>query len=98
MATLNITLGDGFADDTVAISLDGRQVYAKDHVKTDLRISRADGLETEAPEGGATLEVRARGQSASAEVDPARDAYVSIDLDPQGRPQIRRSDEPFPML
>lgn len=98
MATLNITLGDGFADDTVAISLDGRQVYAKDHVKTDLRISRADGFETEAPERGATLEVRARGQSASAKVDAGREAYVAVDIDPQGKPEIRQSHEPFPYL
>ena len=98
MTKLHIALNDGFADDTVAIRLDGRPVYEKDHVKTDLRISHADGLEAEAPERGATIEVRVRGVSASAQLHPAERPYVAVNIDPQGKLEIRQSDEPFPML
>lgn len=98
MTKLHIALNDGFADDTVAIQLDGRPVYEKEHVKTDLRISHADRVETEAPERGATIEVRARGQSATAQVDPAERPYLAVNIDPQGKLEIRQSDAPFPML
>ena len=98
MPKLHIALNDGFADDSVAISLDGREVYNKAGVKTDLRISRADGLDTEAPEVGATVEVRARGRSATATIDPAETPYLAVNIDAEGRLEIRRSSEPFGYL
>jgi hypothetical protein len=98
MANLHIALNDGFAGDAVAISLDGREVYNKAGVRTDLRISHADAIEAEAPETGATVEVRARGRSATAQVDPGETPYVAVNIAPDGRLEIRRSAEPFPML
>jgi hypothetical protein len=98
MATLHIALHDGFAGDTVAIGLDGREVYSKAGVRTDLRISRADSVDVEAPDGQATVEVRARGRTAAATVDPSRTPYVAVDLGPDGQPGIRATTEPFAYL
>lgn len=95
MTMLHIALQDGFLGGPVAIRLDGREVYRKVDVKTDLRISRADGLDVEAPEGDATVEVEARGLSSKASVDATRTPYLSVDLDPDGHPRLRASAEPF---
>ena len=98
MSTLHIALQDGFTNDTVAISLDGREVYRKDGVKTDLRISRADAIDVEAAGAHATVEVRAKAQSGSTSLDPARTPYLAVSLDADGRPLFRASSEPFGYL
>ena len=98
MTKLHIALNDGFAGDAVAISLDGREVYNKAGVQTDLRISHADAVDADAPETGATVEVRARGRSATAQVDPGETPYLAVNIEPDGQLEIRRSAEPFPML
>lgn len=98
MSSLHIDLQDGFAGDTVAIQLNGREVYRKDGVRTDLRISRADGIDVETPDAPATVEVQARSRSASASIDPARTPYLAVNLDAEGRPLLRPSTEPFAYL
>jgi hypothetical protein len=98
MVALHIALQDGFAGEPVVIRLDGREVYRKDAVRTDLRISRADAVDLDAHAGQATVEVEARGQAASASVDAARTPYLSVNLDGSGRPQVRTSTEPFAYL
>jgi hypothetical protein len=97
MAALHIALLDGFSGDAVKIRIDGREVYRKEGVKTDLRISRADGIDVDAG-SGATVEVEARGLEAAASVDPARTPYLAVSLDDTGRPQLRPSTEPFAYL
>jgi hypothetical protein len=97
MSTLHIALQDGFAGDTVSIRLDGREVYRKDGVRTDLRISRADGIDVPAA-AGANVEVQARGQMGSVLVDADRTPYLAVSLDGDGRPAFRASTEPFAYL
>lgn len=98
MGALHIALQDGFAGEPVVIRLDGREVYRKDRVRTDIRISRADAVDVETADGAGALEVEARGQTASTAVDPAREPYVAVSLDGAGRPQFRASAEPFGYL
>lgn len=98
MAMLHIALQDGFAGNPVAIRLDGREVYRKPDVRTDLRISRADGIDLEVPTAGATIEVEAGGRSAAAQVLPTRTPYLAVNLDAEGRPALSASAEPFAYL
>lgn len=100
MAQLHIALNDGFAGDAVAIRLDGREVYNKAGVKTDLRISRADAVDADAAEGGAEIEVEVevRGHAARTRVDPKVTPYVGVDLGPDGQPRFRQQAEPFAYL
>src|SRR5258708_31870330 len=98
MTKLHIALQDGFAGDTVAIRLNGQEVYRKDGVRTDLRISRADSFDVEAPDGLAKVEVDARHSSASAQIDPERTPNVAVDLDGDGRPPLNVSSGPFAHL
>jgi hypothetical protein len=98
MSTLHIDLQDGFANDTVAITVDGREVYRKAGVNTDLRISRADAIDVDLPGEQATVELRARSKAASASVEPRRTPYLAVSLDADGHPQFRASTEPFGYL
>ena len=45
--TLHIALQDGFRQNGVTITVDGRTVYDKSGIATDLRISRADEVDVE---------------------------------------------------
>lgn len=98
MAELHIALHDGFQNDAVAIRLDGREVYSKAGVTTDLRISRADSLDVQTSNGAAMVEVHARGRTATARVDAASTPYLAVDLGPDGGPHIRLATEPFAYL
>src|SRR5262249_13190925 len=97
MSTLHIALQDGFAGDDVAIRVDGREVYRKGGVRTDLRISRADGLEVEAG-ARARVEVEARGLTAATDVEPQATPHLGISLTRDGRVQMKPSAEPFAYL
>jgi hypothetical protein len=98
MTTLHIALQDGFAGDSVAISLDGREIYRKEGVRTDLRISRADGIDVETSATASQVEVQARSHSASTSLDPAKTPYLAVNLDASGQPQLRASATPFAYL
>ena len=98
MPMLHIALHDGFRGDAVASRVNGREVYRKEGVKTDLRISRADALDVEAPAGPATVEVEARHHAGRTEVDPGRTPHLAVDLGDDGAPAFRASAEPFAYL
>lgn len=98
MSTLHIALQDGFAGDAVTVRVNGREVYRKDGVRTDLRISRADGFDVPTQAGESRVEVQARAQVGSAAVDADRTPYLAVSLDGDGRPQFRPSTEPFAYL
>ena len=57
MHTLHIALHDGFTDDIVTIRVNGREVFRKSHVRTDLRLSRADGVDVQVDSTKALVEV-----------------------------------------
>ena len=98
MTQLHIALNDGFAGDQVAVRVDGREVYRKAGVKTDLRISRADAVDTEAADGGADVEIEARGKVSRVRIDPKATPYLGVDLGPDGQPRFRQQAEPFAYL
>jgi hypothetical protein len=97
MSPLHIALQDGFAGDEVAIRVDGREVYRKPGVRTDLRISRADAVDVDAGPN-AKVEVEARGRTAAIHVDPKATPHLAVSLGPQGEPAFRASAEPFAYL
>ncbi len=96
---LHIALHDGFTGQTVSIAVDGRAVYRRDNVRTDLRISRADGFDVDVAGPTVTLSVTIEpgGQHASTQVDVGATPYVAVDLQ-DGGIHFKRSDEPFRYL
>lgn len=58
MVLLKIDLQDGFTDDLVIITVDGVEVYRREHVKTKLTLGYADSFTLDIPPGDAIVEVR----------------------------------------
>jgi hypothetical protein len=94
--TLHIALHDGFTGQTVSIAVDHREVYRRSGVRTDLRISRADAVDTEAAGPEITVEVTVDpgDQRAVMRVDICATPYLAIDLK-SGAIHLTLSGEPF---
>src|SRR5262249_2461693 len=97
---LHIALHDGFGGQHVRISVNGQTVFDRSGVKTDLRISRADAVDTRAP--ARTVKVRVTvdpgGISGETTVDVVSTPYLGVDLQPDRTLRWRPSAEPFRYL
>lgn len=93
---MHIALHDGFTGQTVTVMVDGRQVYRRADVRTDLRISRADAFDTGAAGPTAEVEVTVEpgGMAAATRLDPTATPYLAIDLR-GGTIHFTRSATPF---
>jgi hypothetical protein len=78
VATLRIELQDGFEDDEVVCTVDGREVARQSAVRTDLRINRAASLEAEVPDAPLALGIEV----------PTRDLATELRLDPRQHPYV----------
>lgn len=79
--TLTVRLGEGFKDDTVVVRVDGKPVYGKSGVSTDLSISRADGFDVQTDANSVQLEVSVQGGPRIVrELQPAQTPFVEIGL------------------
>jgi hypothetical protein len=95
MPRLHIALQDGFTGEPVAISVDGREIYRKDHVRTRTQIGHADTIETTHDDGPARIEIRARGTSETITPTIAGDLYLGVSIAGDGRIAHRASPQPF---
>ena len=95
MARLHIALQEGFAGDPVTISVDGREVYRKDAVRTRTQIGLADSLEVTHDPGSATIEIRARDSAATITPTLTGDLFLALSLSPDGRILHKSSAQPF---
>jgi len=95
MPVLHIALKDGFAGEPVTISVDGREIYRKDQVRTRTQIGFADSIETTHPPGVATVEVRARGRSAKKEFQLTQDLYIGVSIGQDGPIEYHPQLQPF---
>lgn len=95
MPKLHIALQEGFAGEPVTISVDGREVYRKDQVRTRTQIGLADSVETTHDAGPATIEVKAKTAAETIKTAIAGDLYLAISLTPDGHIVHRTSAQPF---
>jgi hypothetical protein len=95
MPLLHIALQEGFAGQPVAITVDGREIYRKDQVRTRTQIGLADSVETTHAPGPATIEVRAGNASTTITPTLSADLYVGVSLDRDGRLVHRSSPQRF---
>ena len=86
MATLHIALQDGFRDDAVTIAVDGRVVYNRAGVSSDLRIARADAVDVEVASARArvVVSVEPGHLRASVELDPVATPHLAVELQRPG--------------
>jgi hypothetical protein len=96
--TLHVALRDGFRNDTVTIVVNGKEVYRKSGVTTDLTISFADSIEVPVEGATARLEVAVKGgQKKSDEIKLAETPFVAVWI-LAGEMEFRKSNEAIPML
>lgn len=97
MPLLHVALQEGFENDTVAVLLDGDEIYRKSNVSTRLQIGRADAVEIEAPAGQANVDVKvpSRNCSQSIQVDLSQATYLGISFSQEGEISYRTQSQPF---
>lgn len=97
MSDLHIALQDGFTNDTVAITVNQRQVFAKSGVTTNRVIARADTVDTsvDGPSAAIRVEVSTREAVASLQVTLADTPFVAVNLSPDGGITLTPSRKPF---
>lgn len=85
MANLRIDLTAGFDGERVRVRVNGREVYAREGVRTDYSVGLADSFEVERDGDVAqvTLELPDRGAADTADV-PADQAAVAFTVGPDG--------------
>jgi hypothetical protein len=86
VATLTIELQDGFEDDEVVCTVDGREVARLSGVRTNLAISRADAVTVEVPDGPETVSIAlpARGLATEVQIEAGGHQYVLVNAGPEG--------------
>ena len=95
---LHIKLRDGFSDDTVSIKLNGKEIYLKSGIQTDLSISFADAITVPVEESNNRLEVAIKGgQRAQKEICVQETPFVEVWLI-AGKMELRESKDEIPML
>jgi hypothetical protein len=94
--TLHIDLQDGFQNDEVIVRLDGKEVFHKSGVNTDIRISRADGFEAKTTKAEALVDVEfpQKHVKGSQTFKASETPHIGISIR-EGKAQIRLSAEPF---
>jgi hypothetical protein len=97
MAEITIDLQDGFKDDTVTVSVGGREVMREEGVTTRFQIGMARSLQVAVPEGEVTLEVEVSTKNARATVpiDTSKPVFVGVSLTTEGELEIRVQERLF---
>ncbi len=96
MATIRVALQDGFEDETVVVSLNGKEVFNQKNVTTKRQIGKAAGFELKLEPGPANLELSLplRKLSDQIALKVSGDVYLGISL-VDGKIDHRISSEPF---
>ena len=98
MPLLHIDLQEGFESEPVAISVNGQEAFHKPAVRTRTQIGLADSFELTLPPGDTTVQVTARGTTATFAVPLQDTVYVGISITPEGEIVQRTSSQAFGYL
>ena len=96
MATIRIALQDGFEDETVVISVNGKEVFNQKNVKTKRQIGKAASFDVEVEAGSSTVEISLPSKSLSESITlkVSGKAYLGVSV-VNNRIVHRISSEPF---
>ena len=98
MPVLHVAFQEGFSGERVVDTLNGREVFAKDGIKTRTQIGLADHFDVEQAPGAQRLEVSVAGRGATRSLElrvEEAPTYVGVSLDENGQIRFRSSSEPF---
>jgi hypothetical protein len=95
MAVLHIALQEGFSDDQVTVSVDGREVLRRMGVSTRLQVGLAEAIDVAVDQGRHAVTVSARSGLESIDVEVQDEIYLGISLGRSGTIEHRVSRERF---
>lgn len=97
MQPLHIALHEGFRGHTVTIRLDGKEIFKRSSVTTDLAISRADAFDVQVSSNLVGIEALAEpgGHKGSTQLDVTQYPFLSVSLEPDGSISFRPSKQFF---
>ena len=97
MPLLHISLQDGFSNEAVVLSANGKEVFNKESVSTRQQIGVAAAVEFEVAEGSVDILVRLplRNVSERLELNVRSTLWLGISLANDGRLTHRASAKPF---
>lgn len=82
MSLLHIAFQNGFEDDLVILQIDGREVFQKEGLKTNLLLGYADSIEVQVPEGSVEVKLilPLKNLSEIIELKLSADAYLGLSI------------------
>jgi hypothetical protein len=95
MPLLRVDLQEGFGGEPVLITVNGREHFRKDGVRTRTQIGRADSFELTLPTGPTTIEITARGTTHRVAATLSADLYVGVSITPDGTIVDKQSAHAF---
>ena len=96
MADLRIALQDGFEGDTVVVTVNGKEVFKQEDIKTKRQIGKAASFEVKVEEGSANVQVSLPLKNLSETIvcKVSGEAYLGVSL-VEGKIEHKVSSEPF---
>ena len=96
---LSIALQDGFEQESVIVSVNGKEVYRNEALQTDYRISLAASFETPLPNSPVTIAIKLPKQSITDSLQFNADTTVYVGISwLEGRLLFKTSETPFGYL
>jgi hypothetical protein len=97
MPLLWISLQDGFSNEMVVVSVNGKEVFSKESVNTRQQIGVAAAVEVDVPQGSVdiTVGLPLRNSSDTLTISAINTPYIGISLTNDGIITHRTSSEPF---
>jgi hypothetical protein len=95
MPLLHVDLQEGFGGEPVLITVNGRELFRKDGVRTRTQIGLADSVEETLPAGDIRIEVTARGTTHAIAAPLSADLYLGVSITPEGRIVHKQSAHAF---
>ena len=94
---LHVALQDGFFNDTVAISINGREAASRSNVTTKTQIGLASAIDFQLPAGQVSLQVSVAGRPPSEPltIELTQPVYVGVSVGTDGKIVYRRSQNAF---
>jgi hypothetical protein len=95
MPLLHVDLQEGFIGEAVVASVNGRELFRKEGVRTRTQIGLADSFELVLPPGPTEITLTARGKTHAISASLSTDTYIGVSLTPEGSLVHKQSAHAF---
>ena len=95
MPLLHVDLQEGFHGEPVAATVNGRELFRKDGVRTRTQIGLADSFEIALPPGPVEIAITVRETTEDISVSLSSDLFIGVSITPEGRIVHKQSSQAF---